>query len=95
MMTIDGKVLEREFIEWGAKRVLTSIHVVGQSGGGYQLIVTTSWKQGNFVLVNTRSQTPRRFVSVDRLLKFLDRCGVTTEFILLMPARAPRRRKKA
>lgn len=92
MVTIDGNVLERELIEWGAQRVLTSVHVVGQAGGGYQLIVTTSWKQGNYVLVNTRSETPRQFVSIDRLLKFLERCGVITEFILLIPARAARRR---
>lgn len=87
MVTIDGNVLERELIEWGAQRVLTSIHVVGQPGGGYQLVVTTSWKQGNFVLVNTRNETPRHFVSIDRLMNFLERCDVKTEFILLMPAR--------
>ena len=82
-MLCSGHVSERELKEWSGQGVVTSLHIVGRVAVGWHVVVTTSWKQGNFALVNTRGKRPRHFISMDRLLAYLDRSGVSSQYFLI------------
>jgi hypothetical protein len=64
------KVTEAQLREYAAASTLKQQTILC-TDEGFVLTFTLSWKQGVFTLCTARSGRPRTFVSLDRMLKYL------------------------
>ena len=65
------KVTEGQLREYAKAKAVKEESIV-QTNEGFILTFTLSWASGVFTLVTVRGGRPRTFVSLDRMLRFLD-----------------------
>jgi hypothetical protein len=65
------KVTEGQLREYAKAKAVTEQSIV-QTDKGFILTFTLSWASGVFTLFTVRGGRPRTFVSLDRMLRFLD-----------------------
>jgi hypothetical protein len=65
------KVTEGQLREYAKAKAVTEESIV-QTDKGFILTFTLSWASGVFTLYTVRGGRPRTFVSLDRMLRFLD-----------------------
>jgi len=65
------KVTEGQLREYAKAKAVTEESIV-QTDKGFILTFTLSWASGVFTLFTVRGGRPRTFVSLDRMLRFLD-----------------------
>jgi hypothetical protein len=61
-----GNIYEAELIDSFKNNAVQQIKILQTSTDKYQLVITLSWKGGDWKLATTRN-TPREWVSLDRL----------------------------
>jgi hypothetical protein len=65
------KVTEGQLREYAKAKAVTEESIV-QTDKGFILTFTLSWAAGVFTLFTVRGGRPRTFVSLDRMIRFLD-----------------------
>lgn len=69
-MEITGTLTESEFADFLEHKVVQKLKVVQLGKDRYEVIVSITWKPGNWRLVTLRKK-PREWASLDRLVKHL------------------------
>ena len=65
-ITTIGNIYEAELIDAFVNNAVQKIKIIQTSSEKYQIVITLSWKEGEWKLATTRN-TPREWVSLDRL----------------------------
>ena len=63
---ITGNIYEAELIDAFMNNAVQKIKIIQTNTDKYQIVITLSWKEGDWKLATTRN-TPREWVSLDRL----------------------------
>lgn len=81
------KTTESQLRDFDAAGVITGAKIV-QSDDGYVLVIQVSWKPGQLVVFSQRGK-PRAWVSMDRLLRYIQEVTPTIRQIELVLGGAP------
>lgn len=81
------KTTEPQLRDFDAAGVITGAKIV-KSDDGYVLVIQVSWKPGDLVVFNQRGK-PRAWVSMDRLLRYIQEVTPTIKQIELVLDGAP------
>ena len=63
-------ISEAELMDFMQNQAVKRLHIVQNEIGHYQIIVTVTWKKGDWQLVTTRGK-PRQWASLDRLARHI------------------------
>lgn len=75
------KITEPELRDYVSNGAVTTLAII-RSDSSYRVMVGLNWKEGEYTLYSQRNQ-PRKWVSLDRLLKYLTELAPEIRMITL------------
>ena len=63
-------VSEAELADFVKNKAVKRLHIVQSENGRFQIVITLTWKEGDWILVTTRGKA-REWASLDRLTRHI------------------------